>query len=127
MDVHIQFDPNPIKFSCKNPIGFGSDPIHSQEYLSPRRRLGDASKTLLAIVARPPKLMRRQMQSANITVEYEPDDYWLPQAAIGFCNSAAKLSANASVTVHHSICLGVTLYRHVYREGMVPGELLAQV
>ena len=33
MDIHIQLDPNPTKDKCQNPIGFGSDPTHSQEYL----------------------------------------------------------------------------------------------
>ena len=30
MDIHIQFDPNPLKSKSQNPVGFG--PIHSQEY-----------------------------------------------------------------------------------------------
>ena len=33
MDVPIQLYPNPVEFKCQTPIGFGSDPTHSQEYL----------------------------------------------------------------------------------------------
>jgi len=32
MDIHIQFDPNPLKSKSQNPVGFGFGPIHSQEY-----------------------------------------------------------------------------------------------
>ena len=33
MDIHIQLDPNPIKFMGQNSFRFGFSPIHSQEYV----------------------------------------------------------------------------------------------
>ena len=31
MDIHIQFNPNPLKSKSQNPVGLGFGPIHSQE------------------------------------------------------------------------------------------------